>query len=132
MPQPRLHPLITVLIAVVLSGAAPLSAQAPTLEQKAVSWMTLLMEDEFEDAAAELSPDSPIPADQLKAFWPQIETRYGTLRRVDPINRITVEGFQTVQLLGYFDREDQTSNHTIRVSFDDQGRPVAFFILDDG
>lgn len=53
MPQPRLGPL-AVLIALVLSGAAPLFAQVPTLEQKAVSWMTLLMEGEFEDAAAEL------------------------------------------------------------------------------
>jgi hypothetical protein len=66
----RLLPLL--LLAVPVDTKAQ---DTPSLERTAVEWMTLLMEGEFQRAAAQMSPT----------------------------NSITLNELETVQLLGYFD-----------------------------
>jgi len=121
----RLLPLL--LLAVPVDTKAQ---DTPSLERTAVEWMTLLMEGEFQRAAQQMSPTSSIPPDQIATFWPQLASRYGDLRRLGVINRITLNELETVQLLGYFDAGGETASHTIRVTLDTEGRPADFFILD--
>lgn len=47
------------------------------------------------------------------------------LRRLGVINRITLNELESVQLLGYLDAGGETASHTIRVTFDTEGRPPA-------
>jgi hypothetical protein len=121
----RLPPLL--LLAVPVDTKAQ---DTPSLERTAVEWMTLLMEGEFQRAAAQMSPTTSIPTDQIATFWPQLASRYGDLGRLGVINRITLNELETVQLLGYFDAGGETASHTIRVTLDTEGRPADFFILD--
>ena len=129
--MPRRSFTLPVLALVALGVTAQrVWSQERSLEQTAVSWMTLMMEGKFDSAAAEMSAESSIPPDQLAAFWPQLSNRYGKLKKLGVINRISMNGVEAVQLLGYFETEGEVTTHTVRVTFDAGGRPAGFFILD--
>jgi Protein of unknown function (DUF3887) len=117
--------LTTLAFALILPCC--LAAQEkPDLESRATEWLGLLRAEKFDSAASVMAPAAKehIDAGQLRQIWPQILERYGALTRVTPSNRLQQNGFEVVQLLGYFKKGVQN----IRVSFDAEGRVAGFFI----
>jgi Protein of unknown function (DUF3887) len=118
-------------LALALLLPCGLAAQEkPSLETRAVEWLGLLRTEKFDSAAAVMAPVSKesFGAEQMRQIWPQILERYGALTKVTPSNRMQLNGFEVVQLLGYFEKGVQN----VRVSFDAEGRVAGFFIVGPG
>ncbi|RMH14510.1 MAG: DUF3887 domain-containing protein [Gemmatimonadetes bacterium] len=112
-----------------LSAQVPVpEGEVPSLEERAVAWMNLLRDEEFDRAAAQVSPAAraQMSGDQLAQLWPMILERHGELGDLEPVGRLTQGAFEIVQLQAHFDR----GLRIVRVAFDADGLVAGFFVLD--
>jgi hypothetical protein len=120
--------LALLALALLVAPRALAAQDQDGLEKKAAAWIGYLQAEQYDSAAARVSPvaEASMGREQLAMIWPQIVARFGALEETAPLDRVEQGGYVLVQLLGTFARGE----HTIRIAFDKDGLVAGFFVLD--